>query len=245
MFGSMRNNNDIFKSFRDSLEGLEGNLHVLETSVPVEKQMEYFRYSESVRKSCINESVDKQIDMLNSQDSSPAETRYAMCFLAISGDVKAYRALETYNREHKDNPDEWAALSLLQAKITLESELSDEKQIFISTGLGGEGHRLRFFSFFKSTGLKPFSDYQRKLIEKEVSYSVHKHQGILEKQQIEDVYFTVVFLIDMTVDIKNMLLDAVNECNQYGNFINKNFIITNVKIFSDNDIRKELLKENG
>ncbi|MDR2086867.1 MAG: hypothetical protein LBP72_06790 [Dysgonamonadaceae bacterium] len=241
----MKNDNDVFREFRESLTGLNGNLHVLETSVPVEKQIEYFHYSEEVRKNNRDESVDEQIDILNSQDSSPEETKYAMAFLAISGDVKAYRALENYNREHKNNKgslNDWAALSLLQAKITLESELSDEKQVFISTGLGGEGHRLRFFSFFKSAGLKPFSDYQRALIEKEIPYYIHKYRGILEEQKIEDVYFTILYLIDLSVDIKNMLLDAINECNQYGNFISNSFIITNVKIFNERDIRKELSK---
>jgi hypothetical protein len=242
MFGNMKNNNDVLKNFRDSLEGLEGNLHVLEANVPVETQIEYFHYAENVRKRSQNESIDEQINILNSQDSTPEETKYAMAFLAISGDVKAYRALETYNREHKDKPNDWAALSLMQAKITLESELSDEKQVFISTGLGGEGHRLRFFSFFKSAGLKPFSDYQRKLIEREIPYYIHKYRGILERQVVEDVYFTAVFLIDLSIDIKNMLLDAVNECNQYGDFISNNFIITNVKIFNEKDIRKELSK---
>jgi hypothetical protein len=90
--------------------------------------------------------------------------------------------------------------------------------------------------------LKPFSDYQKDLIEKEIPYYIHKYHGILEKQKIEDVYFSIVFLIDLSVDIKNMLLDAVSECNQYGNFISKSFIITNVKIFTEKDIRKELSK---
>jgi hypothetical protein len=237
----MKNENDVFKEFRDSLESLGGNLHVLETHVPVERQIEYFHYSEDVRKHSKDENVEEQIDILHSLDSSLEELKYAMTFLAISGDVKAFRALEDYNKRNKND---WAAMSLLQAKITLESELSDEKQVFISTGLGGEGHRLRFFSFFKSSGLKPFSDYQRKLIETEIPFFVEKYHGILEKQKIEDCYFTVLFLIDLSVDIKNMLLDAINECNQYGNFISTNFIITNVKIFNKKDIEKELLKSD-
>jgi hypothetical protein len=238
----MRNNDDIFKKFRESLEGLEGNLHVLETNIPVEKQVEYFHYSEEVRQNSKDENVDEQIDVLNSSDSSPEETKYAMTFLAISGDVKAYRALEKYNEEHDDD---WISLSLLQAKITLESEFSDEKQVFISTGLGGVGHRLRFYAFFKSSGKKPFSDYQRKLIEKEIPFYIQKYQGILEEQTIEDNYFTVLFLIDLSIDIKTMLLNAVDECNQYGDFISTSFIITNVKIFDKNEIEQELEKTNG
>jgi hypothetical protein len=237
----MKNDKDIYKEFQNSLKGLEGNLHVLETRVPVEKQIEYFHYSESVRKNGRNESVEEQIDVLNSPDSSPSEVKYAMTFLAISGDVKAYRALENYHKEHKDD---WISLSLLQAKITLESELSDEKQFFISTGLGGEGHLLRFFALFKSADLKPFSDYQQKLIEKEIPFFIHQHQGILEKQFIGENYFTILFLIALSVDLRSLLLSAVEECNQYGNFISTTFMITNVKVFSKKEIEKELKKSN-
>ncbi|MDR1436687.1 MAG: hypothetical protein LBI65_01075, partial [Candidatus Symbiothrix sp.] len=191
----MKNDNDIYKDFQDSLKGLEGKLHVLETSVPVEKQMEYFHYSADVRKNSENESVEEQIDILNSPDSTPNEMKYAMTFLAVSGNVKAYRALESY---HKDHKGDWISLSLLQAKITLESEFSDEKQVFISTGLGGEGYRLRFFAFFKSSGLRPFSDYQRKLIDKEIPFFIRRYQGILEEQVIEENYFTVLFLIALS-----------------------------------------------
>jgi hypothetical protein len=237
----MKNNNDIYKEFQNSLKGLEGNLHVLETKVPVEKQIEYFHYSENVRKNSRNESVEEQIDVLNSSDSSPSEVKFAMTFLAISGDVKAFRALENYYKEHKDD---WISLSLLQAKITLESELSDEKQFFISTGLGGKGHLLRFFALFKSTKLEPFSDYQRKLIEKEIPFFIHQHGGILEKQFIGENYFTILFLIALSVDLKSLLLNAIDECNQYGDFISATFMITNVKVFSKKEIERELKKSN-
>ncbi|MDR0864844.1 MAG: hypothetical protein LBO74_07930 [Candidatus Symbiothrix sp.] len=240
----MRNDNDVFKEFQHSLRGLKGNLHVLETTVPVEKQMEYFRYSENVRERSGKETVEKQIGVLNSIDSTPDEMKYAMTFLAISGDVKAYRALETYNKEPNNYLTDWAALSLLQAKITLESEFSDEKQVFISTGLGGKDSKLRFYTFFKSNKLKPFSDYQRDLIEKEFSFTVQKYHGILEELQIESNYFTLLFLIELEVDIKNMMKNTVAECNEYGNFINPNFIITNVKVFSPEDIRRELKKND-
>lgn len=162
-----------------------------------------------------------------------------MVNLAVSGEVKAYRAIETYNKAHRDD---WSSMSMLQAKITLESEFSDEKQIFISTGLGGKGDKLRFFAFFKSNRLKKFSDYQKDLISKEIPYFIQKHNGIWEDMQICDNYFTLLFLINIQVDIKAMLEQAIEECNQYGNFINTGFIITNVKVFTEDDIQRELQK---
>ncbi|MCL1934579.1 MAG: hypothetical protein FWF53_12295 [Candidatus Azobacteroides sp.] len=235
----MRNDRNALRELQHSLENLKGSLHVLETNVPVEKQMEYFRFSEAIKSDFSDDqSLEKQINILASTEASPPEIKYALAYLAISGDVKAYRAIETY---HENHSDDWSAMSYIQAKITLESELSDEKQIFISTGLGGKGDLLRFFAFFKSQGKKNFSDYQKELIEKEIPYYIQNHRGVTEDIRIRDNYFTLLFLVHIQVDIKAMLEEIVNECNQYGDFIDKEFIITNVKIFSDEEIQNELL----
>ncbi|MDR2805175.1 MAG: hypothetical protein LBB85_05955 [Dysgonamonadaceae bacterium] len=239
----MENDRDVFNEFQQALRGVKGNLHVLEASVPVEKQMEYFNYSEKVREYCKDETVEEQINILHSDEASLEETKYAMTFLAISGDVKAYRALEKYSENPKNKVlSDWAVMSLLQARITLDTEFSDEKQIFIATGLGGEGNKLRFYAFFKAEGLRPFSEYQRDLIKKEIPFYIHRYQGEVEEIQIEDTYFSVAFLIDFQVDLRVMLLNAVEECNEYGNFIQTNFIVTNVKKFDQEDIRRELQK---
>ncbi|MDR0681099.1 MAG: hypothetical protein LBG15_04510 [Dysgonamonadaceae bacterium] len=239
----MKDDNDVFKEFQQSLSGLDGTFHVLETSVPIERQMEYFRYSEKVRANKTKkETVERQIEVLNANNSTYEEVKYAMTFLAISGDVKAYRALETYSKDPQEDLSDWVALSLLQAKITLEYEFSNEKQVFISTGLGGKGTKLRFFTFFKSEKLCPFSKYQCDLIEKEFSFAIHKNKGILEEIKVKSNYFTLLFLIDMQVDIKILLKNTVSECNEYGNFIDNSFIITNVRIYSEEEIQRELRK---
>ena len=236
----MRNDRNALEELQHSLENIKGNLHVLEINVPIEKQMEYFRFSEAIRNDFVdNWTVDKQMKVLASNRSSLSEIKYALAFLAISGNVKAYRAIESYYEMH---PDDWSTMSFIQAKITLETEFSDEKQIFISTGLGGKGELLRFYAFFKSKEGKPFSEYQKKLIEKEIPYYIKSFQGVPEEMQIRDNYFTLLFLIRIQVDIKTMLEEIVDECNQYGDFISKGFVITNVKVFTEEEIQSELRK---
>lgn len=44
----MKPDKNAFRELQQSLEKAKGHLHVLETNVPVEKQMEYFRFSENV-----------------------------------------------------------------------------------------------------------------------------------------------------------------------------------------------------
>ena len=238
----MKNDRNTLKELQNSLENIKGNLHVLEVNIPVEKQMEYFRYAEGIRRDNVNSpTVQENIRILFSTDSSHIDKKYALAFLATSGSVDAFRAIEAYNETCSDD---WAVMSLMQARITLESEFSDEKQIFISTGLGGKDDKLRFYAFFKSKGKRIFSDYQKKLTEKELFYSIQNNQGIIEEIQIQDKYFTILFLINFHVNIKAMLDEAIDECNQYGDFINKGFTITNVKMFSEEEIQNELSKRD-
>jgi hypothetical protein len=235
----MKTNKDAFSELQHSLEKFGGHLHILETKVPVENQMEFFHYVEKIRYDKEKMTIDEQIEILNNRESPYLKKKYILASLAISGDVKAYRAIESYHEVHDDD---WTVMSLLQAKITLESEFSDEKQIFISTGLGGRGAKMRFAALFKSKRLEIFSAYQKELIEKEFSYCLQKSDGQLENIAIENNYFTILLLIDIHSNIKTVLEQAITECNQYGNFIDTSFLITNVKLFTERDIQKELYK---
>ena len=242
----MDGNDERYKQLQESLQNMQGQFHVLETSVPIEKQMEYFRYSENVRKKEKDslQSIEESIQNLNSTETSEEGKKYAMTLLAISEDVKAYRALEAYTLNSEENLKDWARMSFLQAKITLESGFLEEKQIFISTGLGGKGDMLRFFAFVKSTDLLPFSPYQIQLIKKELPFFINKKQGHIEELKVFENYFTLIFLINIKVDIKKIIENVLAECNQYGDFIDQSFIITNVKIFSEDEIQKELKRNS-
>ena len=236
----MTNEENKYRLFQESLFRLQGQFHILETNVPVEMQMNYFRYSERFRRNGYEPAVDEMIEMLNRQDISYEKKKFAMVALAISGDVKAYRALEAYSQQPEENLKDWSSMSFLQAKMTLESEFSDERPIFISTGLGGKGDMMRFYVFLKSKDLQPFSPYQVQLIEKEIPFYVNESHGVVEELKVFENYFYLIFLINIKSNIKNILEKAVIECNQYGDFIDRSFIITNVKVFDEEDIKKEL-----
>ena len=237
----MKTDRDPLKELQYYLDNIKGNLHVFETNAPVEKQMEYLQFAKEIKKELLNDeqAVEEQIKILTSPEAHAREIKYALAFLAVSDSVKAYRAIEAYNETHSDD---WAAMSLLQAKITMQSQFSDERQVFVYSGLGGKDNLMRFYALFKSNGGIVFSDYQKNLIEKEIPYYIQRYNGITEKINIHENYFYILFLIHIGVDIKAMLEKAVEECNQYGNFIN-GFIITNEKVFSEEEIQYELKRK--
>ena len=95
----MKEDNDIFKKFRDSFSKIDGHFHILEQRVPVERQMEYFKYSEKIRKDQDKPDISKMDfsvfeDSLDDPESTVEHKKYVLSMLATSRQVKAYRILE-------------------------------------------------------------------------------------------------------------------------------------------------------
>ena len=245
----MKEEGDVFKKFRDSFSKMDGHFHILEQRVPVELQMEYFKYSEQVRKERAKADLNDMDytafrESLSNPESTTDYKKYILSMLATSREVKAYRMLEDYVQHPDEDVSNWAYMALMESRISLESELSDEKQIYISTGLGGKGEKLRFYVLMLSRDRKPFLEYQRKVIEREFAYFLPKADCEIERLTIGEQYVELVFLIPVRADIKLTLDKVINECNQYGDFLSDIFTITNVKELTEQEVT-DIINKNG
>ena len=245
----MKEEGDVFKRFRDSFSKMDGHFHILEQRVPVELQMEYFKYSEQVRKERAKPDLNDMDytafrESLSNPESTTDYKKYILSMLATSKEVKAYRMLEDYVQHPDEDVSNWAYMALMESRISLESELSDEKQIYISTGLGGKGEKLRFYVLMLSKDRNPFLDYQRKVIEREFAYFLPQADCEIERLTIGEQYVELVFLIPVRADIKLTLDRVINECNQYGDFLSDIFTITNVKELTQQEIT-DIINKNG
>lgn len=243
----MQEKDNSLKKFYESFGRLQGHFHIMEQSISVELQLEYFKYSERMRTEDRPVALDDErytilTGTLSDPEALDEELKESLVTLALSKDVRAYRFLEGYVHNAPERVKDWSELALMESRMGLESEFSDEKQIFISTGLGGKGDKLRFFTLFSSEGKHPFEEYQRKVIEREFEYYLPKQDCEIEKLDIQADYVSMVILIPIRVDIKKVLDTVVRECNEYGNFLSNIFTVTNVKILSDREIRKILDK---
>jgi hypothetical protein len=243
----MKKRSDVFERFRDSFSKLDGRFHVLEQRVPIEVQFEYFKCSSLLRRKSTEMTDIKYHDYLQSlaNETLPAEDkRHVLSALAVSNDVRAYRLLEEYVQHPDPDLTNWAYMALMESRITLESELSEEQQIYISTGLGGRGEKLRFYVLLVSSQKEPFLPYQRQTIEREFAYYLEREDCEIERLTIYDQYIELVALISVRKDIKGMLDNVVNECNQYGNFISEALTVTNMKELSAEEIA-EIINTTG
>ncbi len=133
-------------------------------------------------------------DSLDDPESTVEHKKYVLSMLATSRQVKAYRILEEY-AQLRIRMWQTGIYGFDESRIALESELSDEKQIIYLYRFGGKGEKLRFYVLILANELKPFLEYQKKVIEREFPYSLEKAGCEIERLTIGEKYMELVFLI--------------------------------------------------
>ncbi|WP_080903027.1 hypothetical protein [Parabacteroides sp. Marseille-P3160] len=243
----MKEEKDVFKKFQDSFKGVEGHYHILEQRIPVEVQMEYFRVSAQVAKEkwpMDDEAYEHYVATMQNDEAMLSYKKRILAALATSKQVRAYRLLEKFIVVAPEDLRDWTAIALMEGRIQLESELSEEKQIYISTGLGGKEGKLRFFVLLGSKGGMPFQDYQKKTIEREFSYALPLHDCEIERLTVKEHHVEMLLLVPVLENLKDRLDEIVHECNLYGNFLSLSYTITNVKELSAEEIEEIFRKED-
>lgn len=231
---------------RDSSGGMKPNLHILNEVIPIEEQMKYFQYSKHIQSDKENNRFDKSflIAKLFTPEIDIEDRRYYLSILAGLIDITAYRAIETYHSSPLE-PElaQWAAMALIESKVLLDAELSGEKQFYVSTGLGGKGDMLRFFSVIASSDRSKFTDFQLETLKRELNFAFEKNNIIIEEWTPNNNYVKMLFLCDLDHDARSVIETAIKEANELGNYIDTRFIMTNIKQIDDVGIEK-MLKED-
>lgn len=241
----MSGQDDLLAKLRQTLDeqGID-SFHILEDLVPIEEQMEYFRYFERLRSENLPFVRDEEVALLFSPDTPVARKKRSLVLLASIPDVGAYRSIETYHSSPlEEELTHWSSMALVSSRIVLSSDLSGQQQVYISSGLGGQDKKLRFFSLFTTVDREPFTDLQKEIVEREFTFQLEKADIIIEKFETKANYFTIQMLFTFDTDAKSCLDAAVIECNQYGNFLDTRFLFTNVKVLSEKEIETLLQKK--
>lgn len=241
----MSDHNDLLAKLRQTLneQGID-SFHILEDLVPIEEQMEYFRYFDRLRKENSPFVRDDEVAILFSPNESIECKKRSLTLLASIPDVGAYRSIETYHSSPLE-PEllHWSSMALVSSRIVLSSDLSGHQQVYISSGLGGQDKKLRFFALFTTNDRQHFTDLQKEMVEREFTFQLQKADVVIEKFEIRENYFTILMLFPFSKDVKSSLNDAITECNQYGNFLDTKFLFTNVKVLSEKEIENILEKK--
>ena len=161
------------KKIADLLNQPDSTYSIFEDQIDINVQKEFYEYLESLTPSIKqeeNNSLD-EIDLLYSKDSSEEEKKKILVLLANLNEVKAYRAIERYTKEGDKNLRKWSVVALQQSRMMLESSLLDEKSVFISTGLGGKGNKLRYFCVFFTHNQEELQTDKQNTLRKEIEFA--------------------------------------------------------------------------
>ena len=241
----MSEHDDLLERLRQTLNQQEiDSFHIIEDLVPLDIQMDYFKYFDNLRKENPSFDKDEEVSILFSPGVDIERKKKSLTLLASIPDVGAYRTIETYHSSPADKElAHWSSMALVSSRIILTSDLSGQQQIYVSSGLGGQDRKLRFFSLFTTSNRQEFTDLQKEMIEREFTFHLNSIDVIIEQIDIKSNYFTLLILFPFDEDIKSRLNSAVKECNQYGNFLDARFLFTNVKILNEKEIETLLGKK--
>lgn len=238
----MKSDADILKNLRKMLKehGVD-SFHILEEHVPIEEQMEYFRFFDKVRNEKVPFERDEEIVILYSANQPVSRKKKSLIRLATLPEVAAYRAIETYHSSpHDPELENWAAMALVGSKVILSSTLSGEQQVYVSSGLGGLDMRLRFFALFATKDRSELTDVQKELIEREFRFQLQQAEVDIEDFTIKENYFTLLMLFPLEAEPKISIDAAIEEINKLGNFLDRKFLFTNIKILNEEEIQQVL-----
>lgn len=227
---------NIYEKIREIFGESPGTLSILQEQVDIDLQMEYFELSKKIKEDLDEPGVMDEKDGLYDSGKSKEEKKNILLKLASLEKVEAYRFIEKYLAEGPGELRNWAILALQESRMLLESKLLDENQVFISTGLGGKGSKLRYFTVLIRRDAEPFPELHRKVIRNELEIMLQRYSAELEKLEFEGSYATMLVVMPLKVPLREVFREAIRECNRYGDFLRANFIITNVRELSHEEI---------
>jgi len=232
---------DLKKFLQNKLKKSFENYQIFEEGVDLETQIEFEKLSKEFNSKEIDEiEFDYAEKILFSPDSSENELKETLLLLSLSDDVKAYRLIESFKSISKNQMAKWAALSLQKSRAHIEHALSDENKVYISSGLGGSGDKLRYFFVLTAMEDLTFSDFHKEIINKEIDFTMKKYGGKSEAVIFHEFFVTIVCLVPLHVSLDKIFKSILDECNEFGNFMSDKVIATNTETIDSDTIIKIL-----
>ncbi len=229
---------DIFyNNIQKALENLPDNFNILEEKIDIEIQMQYFDFSKNNRTEELITSCFENKEQLFETKIGKARKKEILSGIAAYNDVTAYRTIEKFVQSAEGTLKQWAILAFQENRMLLQSSLLDEQQVFISTGLGGKGQKLRYFAVFINRHEdKMLNNTQRKLLKDELIFELKHNEGEFEIIDFMEGFSTVQVMLPLKADLKQTFRNVIDECNQYGDFLLDDMIVTNVKVLTKGEI---------
>lgn len=234
---------DNLKKIQKAIESLPDNFSILEEQIDVDLQMEYFEFTREKQNNRGIRNFNLTEKKLYKPEITDLEKKRLLVRLAGHDQVEAFRIIERFQQQAEGEMRNWAILAIQESRMILQSSLLDEQQVFISTGLGGKGQNIRYFIALLNQDIETgFTDIQKKLVHDEFEFFLKRSEGELEELTFENGFAMGLFLFPLKKNLQDIFRSFIDECNQYGNFLREDVIITNVKRLGIDEIRNFLIQ---
>lgn len=233
--------NNVFDLIQ-TIFGKGHEISILQEVIDVDMQLAYFDHLHLKGKILLPEELIEAEATLEREDIELEEVKDLLVCLAITPEVKAYRILEQFALKAKGNIRDWAVMAFQENRVHLETILGEQPQALISSGMGGVGHRLRYFVVMQPNDTSGFTPLQRDIIEKEVTYCLQKTDSLLEEMVNYEGFTCITVLIPLQVVLPDLFSEIIEACNLFGKFLSPHMIITNVKKLDEVEVRAAFAK---
>lgn len=100
---------------------------------------------------------------------------------------------------------------------------------YITTGLGGEGHRLRNYVVITTLNNTPFTDRQKDIVTEEFNKVSKKHGSKIEEIKFSKNYALIKILVSVEAALQDVIDEGMNSCDAVEKFLRFHFYATNVQ----------------
>ena len=123
--------------------------------------------------------------------------------------------------------------------MRLESDLLDVPVGLISTGLGGDGQRLRYIFVLVFQGEAPAEGQQQEAREG-LDKVCQQHRSVIEQAQFRPACFYVQVLVPIDVAVGKVIEKSIVRFNRVAEVFLKDYLVTNVSVPTDEEIQEFL-----
>jgi hypothetical protein len=237
-------NGNIYDLINNYFDIGEEGINIIEEQIDSDVQMEYFEYSKNKESNRSEHEIILEKDLIFDDSISIDQKKLLFVQLASLNNVEAYRTIEEYLKKPNVKLFEWAYLALQESRMLLESKLLEESKVLITTGLGGKGNKLRYFIVFFTDDGETFTNLQKEIINNELSFAFKSIGAEVEDIIFEDNFALVLSIVPIHIPVQKLFDSIISECNEFGGFLFKDYIITNLKVMSLDEIREFLALNN-
>ncbi|MCI5161893.1 MAG: hypothetical protein D3917_07695 [Candidatus Electrothrix sp. AX5] len=181
----------------------------------------------------------RQGEQLSGNTMPISEKKRILVQLSCRGTAEAYRLLQEYCTRPDSALAEWSRIAMYECRMRLESDLLDEPVGLISTGLGGNGERLRYIFVLVFQGESSEEGQQREIREG-LDKVCQQYRSVVEQAQFRLSCLYVQVLVPMDVAVGEVIEESLARLNQQKEEFLPDYLVTNVSVPTDEEIQSFL-----